>query len=262
MHKMSIPDQVKPDHTENTVYFYPGQLKVSYSQVNTFKTYLKKVFDNNKNVDEKLKYCDKYFQLIFQVLYKKGILDEDHTLVVTDPIANTDDFAEALETAYQELETAKVLSIKNPKFKKHKRQLISAIFIKKNSKLKDFFSIIRSKGIVYVDILSAKVDLEKHEQIKFSTTKELETYIINILTRTALLSQGCSIYVLKKYLNIIIELVIWYSRCIALIERRNTVSVETLSSAISIVDSYYITDPDFIKVLQGRKLRTISRFIC
>lgn len=259
---MPIPDKIDPKPAENTVYFYPGQLKVSYSQVKIFKNYLQDLFNTDKNLDEKLKYCDKYFQLIFKELYKKGILDDDHTLVVTDPIANKDDFTEALETAYAELQKEKFLSLKNTEIKKYKRQFITAIFIKKDSAFQDFFKIMTSRSIVYSKILSAKIDLEKHGQIKFSTTKELEEYIVNILTRTALLSQGCSIYVLKKYLSIIIELVIWYSRSIALIERRNTVSVDTLSSAISIVDSYYITDPEFIKVLQGRKLKIIARLIC
>ncbi len=261
---MSIPnkvDQMQAEATENTVYFYPDKLKISYTSLENFKGYLTKIFDQDIRLEEKLKQCNTFMNLILKELYKKGILNEDQTMVITDPIANREAFLEAIEAAYNETIKSKITITKPSKVKIVKRQVLTALFLKKETNFKDFLSILKGKGEVYSNILNHNINLEQHKNIKFRATKELEQYIVNILTRTALLSQGCSVFTLRLYMDMIIELVIWYSRGLALIEHKEEVDPSILSASIKLVDNHYITNPGFIKMLQGKFIGYIIKIL-
>jgi hypothetical protein len=130
----------------------------------------------------------------------------------------------------------------------------------KKHPIKDFLGLILGTKKFHSHILSATLNLKDHSKIKFKATNELEEYIINILTRKALLSQGCSIYNLKMHLSTIIELVIWYTRALSMIERLE-VTPKTLSTAIRVVDNYYITNPEFIKRLQSRFIGLLIKIL-
>lgn len=261
---MSIPDKIVSysDHIqENTVYFYPKQLKISYSSLDDLKKYLILLFNQNIKLEEKLKSCNIFINNILFELYKKGILADDHTMVITDPTADRNIFLEAADIAYKKtLETpVNILSLTHIQI--FKRKILTALFIKKKYHFKEFLQIVKSEGIYHSSILSQEIDLKAHYEIKFKATNELEEYIVNILTRKALLSQGCSVYTLRLYLAIIIELLIWYSRALALIEKQSEVTSDTLSASIKIVDNYYITDPAFINMLQRRLIGNIIKFL-
>lgn len=261
---MSIPNNITnttEENLNNTVYFTASQLKISYSSLEIFKTYLTKLFNQEIRLEEKLKRCRKFFNLILKELYKKGILKEDHTMVITDPIVRMPIFSEALKTAFEKTIDSKITITKPSKVKIFKRRILTALFIKKESPAKDFYKLLTLKGCVHSTILNQFVDLENHSHIKFKATKELEEYIINILTRTALLSQGCSIYTLNMYIEIIIELVIWYTRSLAIVEQTDEASPNMLSTAITLVDNHYITDPAFIKMLQGKLIGHIIKIL-
>lgn len=261
---MSISNKVTPNNEENlnnTVYFTANQLKISYSSLDIFKQYLTKLFNQELRLEEKLKRCRKFFSLILKELYKKGILKEDHTMVITDPIVRMPVFSEALQTAFEITMDSKITITKPSKVKIFKRRILTAWFLKKEHPIKDLYKLLALKGSVHSVILNQFVDLEKHSLIKFKATKELEEYIINILTRTALLSQGCSIYTLNMYIEIIIELVIWHTRSIAIVEQTEEASANMLSTAITLVDNHYITDPGFIKMLQGKLIGHIIKIL-
>ncbi|MEW5822396.1 MAG: hypothetical protein AB1782_19535 [Cyanobacteriota bacterium] len=261
-----MPFSNKITHTsfnenENTVYFYPDRLKISYSSLEHFKGYLTELFKQDIRIEEKLKQCNAFFNHILRELINKGILKEDHTLVITDPIANKEIFQEVLKTAFNKTIDSKITITKPSKVKIIKRQILTALFIKKEASLKDFLSILKGQGDFYSSILNRTIDLKKHSQVKFSATHELEDYIINILTRTALLSQGCSIFTLRLYIEIIIELVIWYARSLAMMEGQKEVTPGILSTSIKLVDNYYITNPKFIKMLQGLLIGYIIKIL-
>lgn len=251
---MSIPSQIinyDTEPLENTVYFYPGKLKISYSSLEILKDYLKQIFDQDIRLEEKLRQCNTFFNTIIRELILAGVLKEDHTLVISDPVVKKPIFLNAIKPAFEKTINSKITFTKPSKINITKRKLLTAIFIKKEEPYRYFFSILRAKGEVNSSILNFNIDLEKHAQIRFQAGRELEEYIVNILTRTALLSQGCSIFTLRLYIEIIIELVIWYSRGLAMIENQQEVTPGILSSSIKLVDNYYITDPNFIKMLQG-----------
>ncbi|MGD9580489.1 MAG: hypothetical protein AB7V50_03895 [Vampirovibrionia bacterium] len=259
---MSFPNKVNTtENLNNTVYFTANQLKISYSSLEVLKGYLIKLFNQDIRIEEKLKQIRKFFALILKELYKKGILKEDHTMVITDPIVRINTFSEALEEAYKATIDSKITITKPSKTKIIKRRILTALFIKKEHPIKDFYKLISLKGSVHSTILNQYIDLENHAQIKFKATKELEEYIINILTRTALLSQGCSIYTLNMYIEIIIELVIWYARGLAIVEKTDEASPTMLSTAISLVDNHYITIPAFIKMLQGKLIGNVIKIL-
>ena len=261
---MSIPNKIATNTEENlnnTVYFTANQLKISYSSLDIIKQYLIKLFNQEIRLEEKLKQCRKFFSLILKELYKKGILKEDHTMVITDPIVRMPIFSEALKAAFEMTINSKITITKPSKVKILKRRILTALFMKKEHPLKDFYKLLTLKGSIHSSILNQFIDLDNHSLIKFKATKELEEYIINILTRTALLSQGCSIYTLNMYIEIIIEIVIWYTRSIAIAENTNEASPTMLSTAITLVDNHYITNPAFIKMLQGKLIGHIIKIL-
>lgn len=261
---MSFPNKVittQNQSLENTVYFYPKQLKISYSSVEDLKAYLIKLFSQDVRLEEKLKQCNTFLNFILKELYKEGTLKVDHTMVISDPVVDNSIFLQAIELSFQKTITSKTTFTRLSRSQIIKRQILIALFIEKEHLFKDFLSILLTKGTIHSRILSTDINLQEHSKIKFKATRELEEYIANFLTRKALLSQGCSIHTLKMYLYIIIELVIWYSRSLTIIERSVEVNPSILSTAIKIVDNFYITNPKFIKMLQGKLIGYIIKFL-
>lgn len=262
MHKMSIPNEInRPILSESTVYFYPQQIKITYSSLEDLKNYLEEIFKQDKTLEEKLKFSKIYIIEVLNSLYQRGVSKVDHTMVITDIVVNRDVFARALENKYQSIFQIKRSKIQRNKLERFKSRLLLAIFIKKNKPIRNFISLIKEKKNIYSDILHKEINIKEHSKIRFVVTNELEEFIINFITRKALLSQGCSVYTLRMYLPIIIELVIFYSKAIALIERNEKVTPEILSIAIKTVDVHYITDAKFIKLLQSKSISNFLEFI-
>lgn len=261
---MSISDKIadySQNFQESTVYFYPRQLKISYSSLDDLKKYLSLLFKQNIKLEEKLKASEIFINNILFELYKKGILAEDHTMVITDPLADRNLFHEATEAAYNKTINTSINILNLTPVQILKRKILVAFSIKKKHKLKEFLQIVKSKGVYHSSIISQDIDLEEHYKVKFKASAELEEYIVNILTRKALLAQGCSVYTLRLYLSIIVELVVWYSRALALIEKQTEVTSDILSASIKIVDNHYITDPAFIKMLQRNLIGNIIKLL-
>lgn len=264
MLEMSIPNKIIDVPTykpENTVYLYSKKLKITYSSLEDLKYFISKLFDQNQNLDEKLYQCQLFLKNLYKELYKKGILNEDHTMVITDPVVEKKMFINSLEAAFNKTINTKKKSIKPSLIRRHKRLFIIALFIKKNYLLKDLLNITLGTDKFYCKILSKEINIQSHSRIKFKPTKELEEYIINLLTRKALLTNGGSVYALKLYLPIILELVIWYSRSLAYIEKGKEVNDKMLSSAIKIVDNHYITNPMFLSILKSRFLSHLLKIL-
>jgi hypothetical protein len=160
-------------------------------------------------------------------------------------------FSKAVKEAFKETTTSKITHTRLTKYQIYKRQLFASIFLKKEKPVTDFFKLSLNKGTYYSRLLDKEIDLHKHASIKFRPAVELEEYIVNILTRKALLSQGCSVVTLNQYIYIIIELVIWYSRAYSLTRNEQIVTPETLLKSLKLVDQYYIADTGFINMLQG-----------
>jgi hypothetical protein len=251
---MSISNQINHTYThesENTVYFYPEKVKISYSSLEDLKYFLAKICGQELRLEEKLRQTGIFLKQVLRELYRQGLLDEDHTMVITDPLINREDFLKALDKAFKTTTEARVAITKLTKTQLFKRQLLASIYLKKQHPLIGFINLSLNKGEFYSSIINTEIDLKKHKTIKFVPTVELEEYTVNIMTRKALLSQGSSIFSMQAYIYIIIELVIWYSRAFAYLENSTEVTNTTLTRAIKLVDNYYIADPAFIKMLQG-----------
>lgn len=260
---MSVPNKVglSPYSNQDVVYFYPKLLKISHASLQTLEKYLLEIFKADISQQESFRRAEKLIKGTLKELYRGETLVEDDTMVIFDKVVNETIFEKALEKSFLTLSKLKTKHKNVNTFYRVKRRIFNSIYLKKDNAFTDFFRLIAYHKSFYSPILQENVELTKLTSIKFTSKDLLEKYIVNIITRKALLAQGGSVYELILFTPVIIDLIAWYAKALSLRENSDDVSDDILSAAITLVDRHYITDPTFIKQLQNIHLARVVKLL-